>query len=306
MKKTLILFCLSLFFLTKSQGQIKEATALNGEALYQIIDPTPVKAKKDSLLKIAEKKFKKRSKKLDNIIWYGRRLAYLTRYKEAIQVYTDGLEKHPKSPELYRHRGHRYISIREFDKAIADFEKAAKLAEGREIEIEPDGIPNKLNQPLSNLHFNIYYHWALAYYLKGDYDEATRLFQECFNYSLNADLLVATVDWLYMCYQKTWQKDKAMGILNVIQPNTTVIENDAYLKRIQLYKGEIKPETLIDLNNPNLESELNIITQGYGVGNWYLHNDQPEKAKAIFEKIVATSYWPAFGYIAAEAELAKK
>jgi tetratricopeptide (TPR) repeat protein len=286
-------------------AQIQEATALTGEALHQIIDSKSVKAKKDSLTAIAHTQFKENPQNLDNIIWYGRRLAYQTQYADAIEVYTEGIKRFPKSPELYRHRGHRYISIRKLDKAIADFEMAAKLAEGRKIEIEPDGIPNKLNQPLSSLQFNIYYHWALAYYLKGDFAKASKIFEDCMSYSINPDLLVATVDWLYMCYQRSGQKDKAEAILQIVPDNTTVIENDAYLKRLQLYKGEIQAQELIDLSNPTPESELNIITQGYGVGNWYLYNGQEDKAKEIFKKIVATSYWPAFGYIAAEAELSR-
>ncbi|MCH2082615.1 MAG: tetratricopeptide repeat protein [Saprospiraceae bacterium] len=305
MKNRILLIFYSVFSTSFCLAQIQEATALTGEALYQILDSKSVKAKKDSLTAVAHIQFKENPQNLDNIIWYGRRLAYQTQYADAIEVYTKGIKRFPKSPELYRHRGHRYISIRKLDKAIADFEVAAKLAEGRKIEIEPDGIPNKLNQPLSSLQFNIYYHWALAYYLKGDFAKATTIFEDCINYSINPDLLVATVDWLYMCYQRTGQKDKAKAILQLVPDNTTVIENDAYLKRIMLYKGKTQAQELIDLTNPSPASELNIITQGYGVGNWYLYNGQEDKAKEIFKKIVATSYWPAFGYIAAEAELSR-
>jgi tetratricopeptide (TPR) repeat protein len=305
MKELLLAILFSAFSTLACLAQIQEATALTGEALYQIIDSKSVKAKKDSLTAVAHTQFKENPQNLDNIIWYGRRLAYQTQYADAIEVYTEGIKRFPKSPELYRHRGHRYISIRKLNKAITDFEMAAKLAEGRKIEIEPDGIPNKLNQPLSSLQFNIYYHWALAYYLKGDFAKASKIFEDCMSYSINPDLLVATVDWLYMCYQRSGQKDKAEAILQIVPDNTTVIENDAYLKRLQLYKGEIQAQELIDLSNPTPESELNIITQGYGVGNWYLYNGQEDKAKEIFKKIVATSYWPAFGYIAAEAELSR-
>ena len=46
-------------------------------------------------------------------------------------------------------------------------------------------------------------------------------------------------------------------------------------------------------------------THGYGIGNWHLYNGRKEEAKAMFETIVATSFWPAFGFIAAEAELSR-
>ena len=49
---------------------------------------------------------------VDNIIWYGRRTAYLGDYREAIRIFSEGIEKHSKDARMYRHRGHRYISIR--------------------------------------------------------------------------------------------------------------------------------------------------------------------------------------------------
>ena len=44
---------------------------------------------------------------------------------------------------------------------------------------------------------------------------------------------------------------------------------------------------------------------GYGLGNWYLYNGDKEKAIEIFRRIVAGNQWASFGYIAAEAELAR-
>jgi tetratricopeptide (TPR) repeat protein len=234
---------------------------------------------------------------------WGRRTAYLGLYKKAIKIFSKGLKKHPDSPELYRHRGHRYISIRQFDKAIRDFQKAATLAEGRDIEIEPDGLPNKLNIPLSNLQFNIYYHWALAHYLKGAFEKAIPIYEKCMAYSDNDDLITATADWMYMTYRRLGQEDKAQQVLAKIHSDMKIIENDAYYKRLLMYKGEIKPSDLLDLENDDPDELLNLVTQGYGVGNWYFYNGEKGKALEIFRKIVGTDYWSAFGYIAAEADL---
>ena len=48
-----------------------------------------------------------------------------------------------------------------------------------------------------------------------------------------------------------------------------------------------------------------LATVGYGLGNWYLYNGNPAKAKELFQKIVQGTFWPAFGFIAAEVELAR-
>ena len=42
-------------------------------------------------------------------------------FREAIQTFTRGLEIAPNNALLYRWRGHRYLSVREFDHALADF-----------------------------------------------------------------------------------------------------------------------------------------------------------------------------------------
>jgi hypothetical protein len=52
-------------------------------------------------------------------------------------------------------------------------------------------------------------------------------------------------------------------------------------------------------------TEIEITTVGYGLGNWHLYNGNRKKAKEYFQRIVGTTYWPAFGFIAAEAELSR-
>mgnify|MGYP001803330131 CR=1 FL=1 len=95
---------------------------------------------------------------MDNLIWHGRFTAYIGNYKEAIQIYTDGISQFPDDARLYRHRGHRHLTIRQYDHAIADFEKAAELIQGTENEVEPDGMHNARNITESTLHGNNYYH----------------------------------------------------------------------------------------------------------------------------------------------------
>ncbi|MBK7871951.1 MAG: tetratricopeptide repeat protein [Saprospiraceae bacterium] len=284
-----------------------EAYTLDGKPLFPSPESEASLQKKDSLLQIARQNFERDSNNLDHIIWLGRRTAYLSRFRESIDIFAKGLETHPNSPELYRHRGHRYISTRQFDQAIADFEKAAALAKDKPVEIEPDGIPNKLNQPLSTLQFNIWYHWALAYYLKGDFAKAAQIYEECMTYSTNPDLLCATADWLYMTYRRLGETEKAMKMLEKIMPDMEIIENESYYNRLLMYKGLKKPEELLNLDAPesDLDALLNTVTQGYGVGNWYLYNGDAAKAKEIFQKVTNTTYWSAFGFIAAEADLTR-
>lgn len=239
----------------------------------------------------------------DNYIWYGRRLGYRYHYNKAIEVLTEGIAKYPESPRLYRHRGHRYISFRQFDNAIADLTKAATLMEGMPIEIEPDGKPNKLDIALSSTQFNVWYHLALAYYLKGDFENAKKAYFNCLSVSGNSDLVVATIDWLYMTYQREGRKEAADSLLLFIDDNTEVVENESYLNRLKMYSGKLTPEQVLT-PDPNAEDyDLALATQGYGVGNWYLYHGDTAKAKDIFNQIVKGKHYSSFGFIAAESEL---
>jgi len=279
------------------------AYSLDGNALYPPELAPERLARLTANLDSARQNYEADSTDEMNIIWYGRRLAYLSLYPEAIEVFSKGLELHPKSFKLYRHRGHRYISTRQFDKAIDDLEKAAWFIAGEELMIEPDGAPNKLNIPLSTTQFNVYYHLALAHYLKRDYRKAINTYLECMKVSDNNDLLVATTDWLYMSYRKIRRDIDAKKLLDAISADMEIIENESYLNRLLMYKGTKTPEELLQVAGDQEDNGVTIATQGYGVGNWYLINGDREKAKEIFTQVVSGTSWSAFGFIAAEAEL---
>lgn len=237
-----------------------------------------------------------------SLIWLGRRTAYPGNYKEAIRIFTRGIEKFPADARFYRHRGHRFITLRCFDDAIRDFEKAARLVKGKPDEIEPDGLPNARNIPTSTLQSNIFYHLGLAYYLKGDFKKALKAYREAEKVSKNPDMLVATTHWLYMTLRRLGQVRDAQKALREVKDDLDIIENDDYYKLIRLYQGKIKAEDLLQQIGATTET-LGSASLGYGVGNWFLYNGEPEKAEKIFRQIVKGSQWASFGYIAAEAEL---
>jgi hypothetical protein len=41
------------------------------------------------------------------------------------------------------------------------------------------------------------------------------------------------------------------------------------------------------------------------VENWHLYNGRKDEARAAFERVVASQQWPAFGHVAAEADLVR-
>lgn len=240
----------------------------------------------------------------DAVIWLGRRTAYLGDYKSAIRIFSDGVSKFPSDARMYRHRGHRYITLRCFDDAIADFEKAAKLTKGKPDEIEPDGLPNAKNIPTSTLQSNIWYHLGLAYYLKADFKNALRAYRESEKVSKNNDMRVATAYWHYMTLRRLGRDKEASRVLEQFAGEIELIENTDYLKLIKLNRGEMKAEELLAGIGGDANT-LGSASLGYGIGNYFLYKGDNEKARAVFQRIVAGNQWSSFGYIAAEAELAR-
>lgn len=228
----------------------------------------------------AEKKLAADPKNIELIIALGRAQATVWKYNDAIATYTRGIEIDPQHAMLYRHRGHRYISIRQFDKAVKDMERASKL---------------------NDKDFDIWYHLALAHYLKGEFAKAAEAYEKCRAVAANDDSIIAVSDWLYMAYRRQKKESEAQRVLERITPHMKVNENKSYYDRLLMYKG-LKKES--DIVHDKL-TDLEIATIGYGIGNWHLYNGNKEKAREYFQRIVSGKYWPAFGFIAAETELAR-
>lgn len=303
---TLVLMAVLAATVVSGQEAAKpEAMSLLGQPLYAPQPSAEARAALEKNLADAKAAFEKDPSSADAAIWVGRRTAYLGRYRDAIAVFTAAIGKHPADPRLYRHRGHRYISVREFDKAVADLSKAASLVANRPDEVEPDGQPNAKNIPTSTLKTNIYYHLGLAHYLKGDFGAAADAYRLCMEHSKNPDMQVATAHWQYMTLRRLGREAEAAAVLEPIAAGMEIIENGSYHRLLMMYKGAAPAEALLAASK---KEALDAVTIGYGVANWHLYNGRRADAERILQAIVeenARTQWAGFGYIAAEADLAR-
>jgi tetratricopeptide (TPR) repeat protein len=277
-----------------------QATSLLGKPLF----PPPLSTAEHKRLEADHSAAFEKAKaepSAENIIWLGRRTAYLGLFREAIQIFAGGLSLYPDDPRLYRHRGHRYITVREFDRAIADLEHATDLIARKPDEVEPDGQPNARKTPLSTLHGNIWYHLALARYLKADYTRSIEDWKRARAAGKNDDNLVSTSNWLYLSLRRARRDTEASAVLAPITPSLDVIENASYHVLLLLYKGLRKEADVLAAAGQG--------TSGtgvrYGVSAWYLANGRQKEALALWERILGGSDWPAFGHIGAEADMAR-
>ena len=288
---------------TPAPPVIVQAVSFLGDSLREIPLSDSARAQMELQLAAAKTSLDKTPADADSIIWYARRLGYLGRFRESIAAYTDGIAKYPDNPWMYRHRGHRYISVRELDNAIADLEKATQLTEGKPDEVEPDGQPNAQNTPIGTLQSNIAYHLALAYYLKGDFAKAIPIYQKELAASKNDDRKVSTGHWLYMSLRRLGKDNEAKALLTQFSRDMKVIENQSYHQLMMLYKGELPVDSVLAPSAPIGGSGVAAVA--YGVGNWHFYSGRQAEAEAVYRRIMGSNQWASFGYIAAEAELAR-
>lgn len=239
----------------------------------------------------------------DALIWVGRRQAYLGRYRDAIATFSRGVERFPDDARFLRHRGHRFLTVRALDAAVADFTRAGELEAGRADAIEPDGAPNAAGVPLSTTQFNIWYHLGLAHFLKGDWAMALEAYDRCLAVSTNPDLQVATAYWRYMTLRRLGRDTDAIASIAFAGDSMTLLENDGYLALLRLFRGDVSVGAVLP---PTPEGGMDVAnsTAAFGVGMWHRLNGREADATEMFRRIVAGGQWAAFGSLAAEAELA--
>lgn len=278
MRSIVMLLVLSACISTTQAQTEPEAISLLGTKLFAQVD-------EKNEIAAAVEKLSADPKNIDLMIALGAAQAKVWRYRDAIETYTRAIAIAPTDARLYRHRGHRFISTRQFSKAVADLNRAVTL---------------------NDRDYDIWYHLGLAHYLRFDFGQAEEAYRRCLmaaEKAANDDSIVAVSDWLYMTYRRSGREEDAKRVLARITPEMKVKENKSYFDRLLFYKGLKKESELVDVEKA---TDLEIATIGYGVGNWHFYNGNRARAEEYFQRIVSGKYWPAFGFIAAEAQLARR
>jgi len=276
-----------------------EAISLLGDTLRPMPLSDATRALYQSRLDSATRATQANPRDPDALIWLGRRTAYLGRYREAIGIFARGVEQFPDDARFLRHRGHRWLSVREFTRARDDLDRAARLVRGKPDEVEPDGLPNARGVPTSTLQTNIWYHLALARYLLGDFPGAASAWDSCLRLSGNPDMEIASRYWLYLALRRAGRSGDAAAVLAPVRADLDIIENRSYHRLLLVFKGALRSDSVM------LAEGLDGATTNYGLGAWQLAEGNEAQAQYFFRRAMSGGQWPSFGYLAAEADLAR-
>jgi tetratricopeptide (TPR) repeat protein len=214
---------------------------------------------------------------VQRIIQLGVAQSGARQFREAIRTFTRGLEIEPNNAMLYRWRGHRYLSVREFDRAKADLTRGYQL---------------------DSTNYGILYHLGILRYAQGDFRGAADAFARAQRHAPDAAELAGSTDWLWMALMRAGRATEARAMLDR-RPDSLPVAN-AYARRLKLYRGEIPPDSLL---TPADTADVQSATLSYGLGNWYLVRGDTARAREWFERSIRSGGWPAFGFIISEVEL---
>jgi tetratricopeptide (TPR) repeat protein len=214
---------------------------------------------------------------VEKIIALGVAQSSVRQFREAIQTFTTGMVIEPNNALLYRWRGHRYLSVRELDRALSDFNRGLSI---------------------DSTVYGIWYHLGIVRFARGDFAGAAAAFTRAQPRAPDAGELAGSTDWLWMSLMRAGRAAEARAMLarHPDSLQTTV----AYARRLKLYRGEIGPEQVF---TPADTADVQVATLSYGLGNWYLVRGDTAHARTLFERSIASGGWPGFGFIMSEVEL---
>lgn len=214
---------------------------------------------------------------IDRIIQLGVAQSGVRQFREAIATFTRGLSISPDNALLLRWRGHRFLSVREFDKAMEDLTRGSRL---------------------DSTIYGIWYHLGIVRYIRGDFAGAVEAFTHAQPRAPDGGELAGSTDWLWMSLMRSGRAADAQAML-ARRPDSVQATN-AYVRRLKLYRGEIGPDEVM---TPADTADIQVATLSYGIGNWYLVRGDTAQARKWFERSVSSGGWPAFGFIVSEIEL---
>ena len=135
-------------------------------------------------------------------------------------------------------------------------------------------------------------------YVTGDFAGAAAAFARALPLAPDSGERAGSIDWSWMSLMRAGRAPEAQAVLD--HNSAGPPGGNFYDQRLRLYRGQLRPDQVV---TPADTGDIALATLSYGLGNWYLLRGDTASAKQWFERSVRSGGWPAFGFIAAEAEL---
>src|SRR5262245_43986027 len=161
----------------------------------------------------AESALARDPRNVERIIQLGVAQSGVRQYREAIATFSRGLQIAPNNALLYRWRGHRYLSTRQFDRAIDDLTRGAKL---------------------DSTIYGIWYHLGIVRFVRRAFSGAVDAFMRALPIAPDSAERSGATDWLWMSLSRAGRGAEAQALLDRRPPPDTPPGGNAYAQRLRL------------------------------------------------------------------------
>ena len=292
--------------ITKRQTD-KPIISLLGKELYFSLpdDEASIKSRLE-MTAMVEESLSDMEEDPSNPVHYGRAGMHswsLNDLSGSLAIFDKGTENCPENYELYWCKTLLKTTMRDLVGAIADAERAVVLINGKadhglDARIFMQSNPHQYT-PCS-IHYMIWYHLGMAYYLNGDLEKAKQAYLECDNFIYANDALVARSCWFYPVLRELGEYDQATELMEGIDDDIKILADPAYGDQSLLFKGTL---SVADIQaKADNDGKLNSV-QEYAIAYWHYTQGDLDKAKVLFEHVCARPEIWRYVHIAAEAKL---
>ncbi|MCQ2534146.1 MAG: hypothetical protein MJ172_06230 [Clostridia bacterium] len=207
----------------------------------------------------------------------GNKLASQYRFKEAVEAYSSSLKIKNDDYLTYVRLAGSFLTIRKFDDAFINYQKALKL------------LTNE--KPVA-------FTMGAYYYLKGDYSLCRKWVLK--SLPSEGELKIAVIYWHTL---SSYRLNEAPTLLEDYDTNMDVGHHGAYKLAVELFTGNLKVDEVLSQIDNKKES-LDYVIALYGVAVYLESQGEMDLSRKYKEELLkAQTFWPCISYLAAWGDI---
>ena len=233
----------------------------------------------------------------------ARSTAAIGRLRESVQLLTDAAGIYFSDPRIYRYRGELLLWLREPDLAIADLQRAGRLAIG----LAP--FPEYLSSPdgpsgFTTMQYQTTLLLGIALYCKGDFPAARAALLDAMKWAITNDQLAETTLWLFFAARRIGLGEEGSDILASVRREWKADSRRHEIDLLLAFTGAF-PSDSIRTRALTTEGDERAL-YSYGIAYYLLvRPERQAEAEPWLEQARTGRNWTALPYLAAEADLAR-
>lgn len=236
-------------------------------------------------------------------ILLGRRTAEMGRYREALAIYSDGLELDWGDARLFRRRGELLLLLREPDEAVKELKRAVKRAATAPTAREFTETDAGEFIGTGVLHASLLL-LGIAHHIRGEPREAIVALAEAARLATEPDEITAATAWLYLALRRANRLREAAAVLAALPGDFGVTLRKPELRLLLALRGDLPFDSLRREIATTSDRSIELLYL-YGLAVTLESSGQADESRALLDEIRRNDFWGDLVAVAAEADLAR-